>query len=148
MEAGADVVFDYEGALTAAKRLWAFADHLGTLMTNRESEQETAKVDFIGPFAEQFVTRLDTERTDITNVVTQLRTAATEWAAAWKDAMDEQNRILYARAYNYSEDHQGPLGIGKLDGVERPPDVEPVRVPVQPNFYATGGFQDFMSAVS
>jgi len=80
MEAGADVVFDYEGALIASKRLWAFADHLGTLMTNRESEQESAKVDFIGPFAEQFVTRLDTERTDITNVVTQLRTAAKRWS--------------------------------------------------------------------
>ncbi len=49
-------------------------------MTKRESEQESAKVDVIGPFAEQFVTRLDTERTDITNVVTQLRTAAKRWS--------------------------------------------------------------------
>jgi hypothetical protein len=146
METAADVVFDYEGALAAARRLWAFADQLEMLMSTRETEQESAQVGFLGPLATEFVTRIDTERTDVNSAVTQLRTAATEWAAAWKDAIDEQNRILYARAYQYSEDHQG--WFGGLDGVERPPDPEPVTVPQEPNFHPTGGLQDFMSAVS
>lgn len=141
MDIAADVVFDYEGALTAARRLWAFADQLETVMSGRETAQEKAQVDFLGPYVTQFVGRLDTERLDVDTAVTQLRTGADEWAAAWKDAMDEQNRIRYARAYKYSEENQGLFG--RLDGVERPPDVEPVGVPQSPAFAATGGFQDF-----
>ncbi|MGB3734856.1 MAG: DUF6531 domain-containing protein, partial [Ilumatobacter sp.] len=56
------------------------------------------------------------------------------WALAWKDAIDQQNRNRYARAYTYSENNQGL--IGHLDGVERPPracnsPASPSRRPMQ-----------------
>ena len=143
-----DVVFDYEGALSAARRLWSFADDLETMMTSREGARTTASVGFTGPYATQLVSRVATERTDVDSAVGQLRSAATAWASAWKDAMDQQNQNLYARAYKHSEDHQGFLGIGKLNGIERPPAVQPMTTPQPPMFPATGSFQDFMSAVS
>jgi hypothetical protein len=137
----ADVVFDYEGALTAARRLWDFADQLNTMMSGRETAETSAQVDFRGPYSAELTGRIDTERTDIDAAVTQLRAGATDWAAAWKDAIDEQNRVRYARAYKYSEENQG--WFGRLDGVERPPDPEPVPVPLPPEFTAKGGLQDF-----
>ena len=63
------------------------------------------------------------------------------WAAEWKSAIDEQNRILQARRYEYNKDHQG--WFGGLDGVERPHDPEPRPLPQPPYFYATGGFEDY-----
>lgn len=141
MDIAPDVIFDYDGALNAARRLWAFADQLGTTMRDRETAETAAQVDFLGPFATEFAGRIDTERGDINVAVTQLRTAATEWAAAWKDAMDQQNQNRYARAYKYSEENQG--WFGRLDGIERPPDVVPMSLPQPPEFAATGGFQDF-----
>ena len=143
-----DVVFDYDGALSAARRLWSLADDLQTMMTDRERARTDASVGFTGPYATELTSRISSERTDVNSAVVELRNAATAWASAWKDAMDQQNQNLYARAYKYSEDHQGFLGLGKLNGIERPPAVEPLGTPQPPSFAATGSFQDFMSAVS
>lgn len=143
MEAGPDVVFDYEGALTMARRLWAFADALGTLMTDRETAADAAMVGWLGPHGTSFVSRVATERTDINAVASSFRDGAHGWAAAWKDAIDQQNRVLQARRYEYNKDHQGPLGIGKLDGIERPHEPEPRALPSPPEFTATGGFEEY-----
>ena len=143
-----DVVFDYDGALSAARQLWSLADDLQTLMTDRERARTDASVGFTGPYATELTSRISSERTDVNSAAGELRLAATAWASAWKDAMDQQNQNLYTRAYKYSEDHQGFLGLGKLNGIERPPAVEPLTTPQPPSFAATGSFQDFMSAVS
>lgn len=143
MEAGPDVVFDYDGALTVAKRLWAFADALGTLMTDRETASGEALVGWLGPHGESFADRVDTERIDIDATSSSLRDGANQWAAAWKDAIDQQNRVLHARAWEHSKNNQGFLGIGKLDGIERPPDPEPRALPQPPEFAATGGFEEY-----
>ena len=141
----ASVVFDYDGALNAARRLWALAEEIETMMAARETARDAATVGFVGVFATQFGDRIGQERTDVNNAITQLRTGASEWAASWKDAMDEENRVRYARAYQYSKDNQGL--IGHLDGVERPPDVIAVAVPTSPLFTATSGFQYFGNMV-
>jgi len=141
MQAAGDVVFDYEGALTMARRLWALADTLETLIGARETASEDALVGWLGPHGDSFVTRVDTERVDVDAVVASFRVGAQGWAAAWKDAIDEQNRILQARRFEYNKDHQGTFG--GLDGVERPHDPEPRALPREPNFHATGGFEDY-----
>ncbi|MGB3736592.1 MAG: hypothetical protein WA964_16650, partial [Ilumatobacter sp.] len=119
MDFGPDVVFDYTGSLDVARRLWALADRLGTEMTARETARGEAEVGFVGKHAGQLVDRVAQERTDVDNAIIELRSAADTWALAWKDAIDQQNRNRYARAYTYSENNQGL--IGHLDGVERPP---------------------------
>lgn len=141
MEAGPDVVFAYDGALASAKRLWALADTLSSMMTARETAGAEALVDWLGPHGDSFLERLGVERTDVDGVVAQFREAATGWAAAWKDAIDQQNRVLQARRFEYNKDHQGTFG--GLDGVERPHDPEPRPLPEPPEFRATGGFEEY-----
>jgi hypothetical protein len=143
VEAAGDVVFDYDGALLMARRLWAFADALESMMRDRAAAATEALVDWTGPHATSFVSRLDVERTDVNRVVVQFRRAAQEWAEAWKEAIDQQNRILQARRWEYNKDHQGLFG--GLDGVERPHDPEPRPVPSAPDFKATGGFENYFN---
>lgn len=143
MDFEADVVFDYDGSLEVARRLWALADRLGTEMTARETARGDAEVGFVGKYAGQLIDRVGQERTDVDNAVTQLRAGADAWAAAWKDAVDQQNQNRYARAYEHSKNNQGFLGLGRLDGIERPPDVQHVTIPVSPSYAPTGGFQSF-----
>jgi hypothetical protein len=141
VEAAGDVVFDYEGALLVARRLWAFADALESMMSDRTTAATDALIDWTGPHATSFVSRVDVERGDVSRVVTQFREAADAWAAAWKEAIDQQNRILQARRWEYNRDHQGLFG--HLDGVERPHDPEPRPVPTPPDFHATGEFENY-----
>ena len=141
MRAAGDVVFDYDGALLMARRLWAFADALESMMGGRAHAAADALVDWIGPHATSFVSRIDVERVDVNAVVTQFREAAYGWATAWKDAIDQQNRILQARRWEYNKDHQGLFG--HLDGVERPHDPAPRPLPSAPDFQATGDFEKY-----
>lgn len=137
----ARVSFDFDGALAAARRLWAFADQLDALAATRESAQAAASVGFEGPFATEFDRRVLTERADLGRAVVQLRAAATAWAEAWRDAIDQENRNRNARAYRYNQQHQGLFGW--LDGVERPPEPVPVATPRPPAYAPTGGLQQF-----
>ena len=73
MEAAGDVVFDYDGALALARRLWAFADALQGLMTDRETSAGEALVDWTGPHGETFASRVGTERIDIDAVAASFR---------------------------------------------------------------------------
>jgi hypothetical protein len=141
MQAAGDVVFDYDGALLVARRLWAFADALEAMMSGREGAAADALVDWTGPHASSFVSRVEVERVDVARVVAQFREAAYAWAAAWKDAIDQQNRVLQARRWEYNRDHQGLFG--GFDGVERPHDPEPRRLPAPPDFHPTGGFEQY-----
>ena len=135
------MVFDYDGALLVARRLWAFADALESMMRDRTGAAADALIDWTGPHAASFGSRVDIERVDVGRVVSQFREAAYAWAAAWKDAIDQQNRILQARRWEYNRDHQGLFG--RLDGVERPHDPEPRPLPTPPGFHPTGGFENY-----
>jgi hypothetical protein len=141
VEVAGDVVFDYEGALSMARRLWALADALDTLMGDREEAATVALTDWKGPHGESFATRIGVERTNVDTVCAEFRGAADAWAWQWKQAMDEQNRINQARRYEYNKDHQG--WFGHLDGVERPHDPEPAAVPQAPDYHATRGFENY-----
>ena len=141
MQVAGDVAFDYDGALLMAKKLWALADALEAMVGDRERHAADALVDWTGPHATSFVSRMATERTDVNGIVAQFRDAAYGWAAAWKDAIDQQNRILQARRWEYNKDHQGLFG--HLDGVERPHDPAPCQLPSAPDFRPTGGFEKY-----
>ena len=141
LSAGSDVKFDWYGSLSLARRLWAFADDLETAATTRGSEVEGALKSWLGAYADEFITRTNDEQTSLTTVVSNLRNDATNWAQAWKLAMDQQNRVLFARKTKEVEDNRSGWDnfTGDLFGHDDLPAAPPtIDVPTEPNFYATG----------
>lgn len=134
-----DVVFDFEGALNLARRLWAFADELESATSDRFTGAETALTSWLGAYADEFVERMNTEQNQLTQLVGLLRHDADQWASAWKDAKDEQNRRLWARQVDQMKadrnvfDHIGDF----FTGFDYPPDPVPVPKPTPSGFYAS-----------
>jgi hypothetical protein len=139
-----DVVFDFDGSLELARRLWAFADEVAGHMSARAGLAETAGSQWLGPFGEDFVSRRIGEEMSAQSVIETLRSDALGWAIAWKDAMDEQNRRLHFRHVDDLKNdrnwlEKGGDGIASLwgGGFEDPPTPPPVDVPAAPGFGPT-----------
>lgn len=146
--AAADVQFDWDGSLASARRLWALAADVSTLMTSRETLGGDAVTDlWQGPHAVSFGERLGTERLDADAISEQLRIGALGWAEAWKEAMNEQNRILHVRECQRRKDNAEWYQSGLLGSVFGGPDLpnepELLSAPVAPNFFPTGGFVSY-----
>lgn len=140
MDAATDVRFDFEGSLNLARRLWALADEVDTLMANRVSLARAALSTWLGVYGTQFAGRIETEATSSTGIANELRGAATGWATCWQQAMDEQNRVLYAREVKQVEDERSGWDSfwGGLTGHDDLPDQpSPVATPSAPGFHAT-----------
>ncbi|MGH2719317.1 MAG: hypothetical protein ACRDJU_12155 [Actinomycetota bacterium] len=97
VKAGHDVVFDFEGALALARRLYALADQLASVGATRQRGAEGASVGFVGSYAQAFSGRLATEAANVSAVAAGLRGDAGTLAAMWKTEMDNENRVRYAR---------------------------------------------------
>jgi hypothetical protein len=140
MTAAADVPFDFEGVLVLCRQLWNLADELQGIKTSRATAATTALTKWEGPFSTEFVTRSDTEGTTATQIVAGLRADAEGWAAAWKSAMDENNRRRWARHHEEWKNDQGfwddPFGM--FGNKDETPNPEPVGTPQAPGFAATG----------
>lgn len=134
-----DVRFDYEGALRLARTLWAFADELEDAKGARQREVLAALRTWRGPFGDQFRDRADDEQTSIASLVAALRSDADQWAQAWKMAMDEQNRRLYARKVDQIKKDRSTLDkVGDFfTGFDYPPEPAPVPKPAPAGFYPT-----------
>lgn len=140
MEAGADVRFDFSGSLVLARRLWALADQIETMMASRVTAASDALSTWLGAYGTEFGGRIDTENGDIVRIAEQLRSAASGWAECWKQAMDEQNRVLYARQVNKVEDERSGWDSfwGGVFGHDDLPDQPAgVATPAAPQFAAT-----------
>jgi class 3 adenylate cyclase len=135
-----DVRFDYDGALRLARSLWAYADELEAAKAERKTEAEHALRTWKGPYATEFVGRGNDEQTSISALIAALRSDADAWAQAWKNAMDEQNRRLYARRVaRMKEERSVAAKIGDwLTGFEAPPPPAPLPKPGPAGFYPTG----------
>ena len=133
----ADVPFDFPGVLSLCRKLWDLADELDGLKSSRATAATTALTQWEGPFADEFVTRSDTEGTTASQIASGLRSDAVGWAAAWKTAMDENNRRRWARHHEEWKEDQNFLD--DLFGSEdKTPEPEPVGQPQPPSFAATG----------
>ena len=134
-----DVVFDFDGALNLARRLWSFADELEAAKDDRFTGAEAALASWLGSYSDEFVERMNTEQTNLDQVVAGLRTEADQWAQAWKDATDEQNRRLWARQVDQMKSDRNVLDhVGDFfTGFDYPPDPAPVRKPAPSGFYGT-----------
>lgn len=145
--AAGDVEFDWTGSLAMARRLWALADRLETLMSDRVAAAEFTLTDWQGPHATSFASRIGVEHGDVETATPQLRAAANGWAQQWKDAMDQQNNTLRTREWESRDDstlHTVTFGLAG-EGKKQPPDPVPAAVPESPDFEATREFYPYLS---
>ena len=141
LEAAADVRFDYVGSLQLARRLWALGDEVDQVWRKRVQHAEAALVDWLGVYGTEFAQRIDSESAQAQVIAGQLRAAADQWAARWAEAMNEQNRILFARETKHIEDNRSGWDnfVGTFVGHDDlPPQPPTIDVPTSPSFYATG----------
>lgn len=134
-----DVRFDFEGSLRLARELWAHADDLEQGKGERRTRAMAALRTWRGPFADQYRERTSDEQTSLASVIAALRTEADQWAVAWKEATDEQNRRLYARRIEQMKADRSALEkVGDFfTGFDYPPPPPPVAKPGPAGFHAT-----------
>jgi len=135
----ADVVFDYQGALSLARQLWALADEVTHTAGTRRDLGDQARINFTGNYGDELVSRLSVEATNLTQVANGLRDDATAVAQMWKEAMDEENRRIYGRHVDDMKNHRSVLdSIGDFfAGFHYPPEPQPVPLPHPPAFAPT-----------
>ena len=143
MDAAASIRFDFHGSLELARSLWRLADDVGELLSSRSALASTAVTGWTGRYGTEFVERADAEQSTGSALSEQLRNDAHGWAMAWTAAMDEQNRILYARAVKRVENDRSTLD--KIGGFftghdDLPPMPQPAAVPQPPYFFPTRAF--------
>ena len=125
------------------RRLWELADQIETLMGARVLVADDALSSWLGAYGTDFADRIDTEYADIAGIAGQLRAGAYGWAADWTAAMDQQNRVLYARRVEQVESDRSLLdrGLGFFAGHDDlPPEPEPAATPAAPGFRPTRSF--------
>ena len=134
-----DLVFDYDGALDLARRLWALADEVTGVARQRGELALVAATNFVGAYGDQFHSRMSVEATNMTSVTQGLRADAMAVARMWKAAMEEENRRIYARHVDDMKQHRGVLeAIGDFfTGFHYPPEPDPVPLPQPPGFAPT-----------
>ena len=134
-----DVRFDFDGSLRLARLLWSYADDLESGRTDRRAAAERALRSWRGKFGEQFRDRASDEQNAMATMVAALRTEADSWASAWKAAMDEQNRRLYARRVDQMKEERSLLEKAGdfFTGFDYPPEPAPVPKPTAGGFYST-----------
>lgn len=136
-----DVRFDFDGSLRLARGLWGFAEELEAAKGARRSEVVATLRTWLGPYGDQFRDRASDEQTSLASLVAGLRTDADQWAQAWKQAMDEQNRRLWARRVDRMKAERSNLEkLGDFfTGFDYPDAPPPVPKPGPGMFYATAG---------
>lgn len=134
-----DVRFDFEGALRLARSLWAYAEDLEGARGTRRADAADALRSWRGPYADEFRERTGDEASSLASLISGLRSDADAWAGAWKNAMDEQNRRLYARRVDDMKAERSNLAkVGDFfTGFDYPPAPPGVARPAPAMFYAT-----------
>jgi hypothetical protein len=86
------VVFDFDGALDLARRLWALADEWEQAYARRAAAASAALARWTGPAAHELTVQLPPERQASVQVCYRLRDEAQRWAMAWAAAADDRHR--------------------------------------------------------
>ena len=145
----ADVRFDFDGALRLARQLWSLADDTDTVRTKRTTGAQTALSTWLGDLVPAMIARCEGEQGVLLSCSAELRNGAYAWAAAWKEAMDENNRRRRARKVTEVRDNRswGESLVDTLftgdDSDEQVPAARTVATPSAPNFYPTDTPQVF-----
>jgi hypothetical protein len=140
------VVFDFTGSLDLARRSWRLADQLEQLGRQRGTRADAALVGWLGPYAFEFIRRIDSETQDAAHLAAQLRAEADGWATEWKKAMDQENYNRYqdacdrARADRDTWDNVKGFFVGH-DDLPKPPAL--AAAPSAPAYTATRQFAHY-----
>lgn len=149
IDPGGRVDFDFDGSLELARTLWTLAEDLEQEDSGRATQSETALARWEGPYATQFAQRCATERASATNVAAGLRQDAEAWAAAWVEAMHQQNKNNRAAEVQRVRDDRGLLEkgwdatFGEDDSESQVGEVQRPATPRPPHFSPTATEQVF-----
>lgn len=150
IDPGGQVDFDFDGALELARSLWALAEEVSEEEQGRQQDAETALARWAGPYALQFTERRANEFQSSMNVWNGLRANAEAWAAAWVDAMEQQNKNNRAAAVQEHRDDRSWIhrqwdekGFGEDDSESKVAAAQRPATPRPPSFTPTASFQDF-----
>lgn len=142
------LVFDWEGSLSAARQLHTVAGDLQGLADRRAPLAEAALADWLGPFADDFITRFNDEQTNVNTLVPALRAEADGWALEWKRAMDQENQNRYANAVDRVHARRSTWDSvwGGLTGHDDLPSMpSPANIPTAPSYWPSRGFANYSS---
>lgn len=139
----ANVNFDYDGALQAARDLYS----LSGVVTSKHESRVTASADaedtWVGGHRDSFDSKMSTEDTDVETISGALVTLANRLATAWSEARGEQDRINHARFVQDEKDNDsgwenaGEFFTGE-DDYGAPPENPPA--PVSPDYAIPSGY--------
>jgi hypothetical protein len=121
------VVFDYEGALELARQLWELADRWEGALARRRGAAGVALSTWTGPAARELWDRVRAEIEAGDEVCRKFRHEADRWALAWSEAVNDGNRLAWARATAGGADLVAP----PLAPVPVGPGFEPTSWPVR-----------------
>ena len=150
IDPGGQVDFDFDGSLELARKLWALAEDIEQEDRGRGRQAETAVRKWAGPYATQFAERRATEEASATNVIAGLQADAQAWAAAWVEAMYQQNKNNRAAEVQDVRDDRGffekgwdEYGFGEDDSESKVAAAERPATPQPPSFHPTDTLQNF-----
>ncbi len=138
--ASADVKFNFELALRAARDLHALSRRVTSGQQARADAAGLARPDWEGPKRDSFDTKVRNEDTTATNVAEGLVALANAFASQWAKARGEQDRINFARYVDkeVNDDSWGENAVEYFSGEDdygSPPGDPPV--PSAPGYAAT-----------
>lgn len=149
IEPGGTVDFDFGGSLDLARTLWSLAEDLEAADGAREGKSATALTKWKGPYATQFTQRRADERTSAANVAEGLRDDARSWAAAWVEAMHQQNKnnraaqVEQVREDRWWGEKAWDATLGEDESESKVAAAERPSTPQPPSFQPTATLQVF-----
>ncbi len=130
--------FAFEETLELCRGLWAASGDLRGHIKTRDDLVDLVSSHWTGPHHAAFMNDITHDRILEDSSVRDLRNAATQWAQAWVNAMNAENKYREDEAYN--DINSGAPGEN-LD--QEYPEYTPiVRPPIAPHFDPTGGLYD------
>ena len=142
------VLFDFSGALQLARDLYAASTLLERVLEERLAVGEAASAAWRGPAGDDFRVQGQIEEDEASRITTALQVEAVDWAQAWSEAMNEQNRRNRQIRVEEISDARG-LGEQLVDVVtgddstRQVEDLRHIAVPRSPDFTPTGSLQLF-----
>ncbi len=87
-----DVELDYEGALALARQLYDLSTWLDRVRLERTGAADGAQTAWRGPYGNDFRLAAAGDDHEADRLAAALHAEALDWARAWADAVNEQNR--------------------------------------------------------
>lgn len=112
VQAGARPVFDFDGSLDVAARMYQLAASLETMGKVRHEDWRAALDVWEGNVGDHVRSLIADDEADLNNVAAVLEAEAMQWADLWAQMVDETNRVLAAEAREVLKKHRDDADRG------------------------------------